>query len=96
MPSKEIIELQNAIRATRGCESRWEASFRVEETFEGKTPWSSIVEVFSSVVHPKAKYAYAWTCRDGNQNSTTVVLKIPPGDSPQSAVKVAIANKGRK
>jgi hypothetical protein len=39
--------------------------------------------------YPKAKYAYAWTYLDGNQNKTTVVLKIPPVDSPQTAVKVA-------
>ena len=84
---EEIIELQNAIRATQGCESWWEASVRVEEKFEGKTSWSGIVEVFALVDHPKAKYAYAWTYRDGNQSRTTVVLKIPPVDSPQSAVK---------
>ena len=93
MASREIIELQNAIRATHGCESRWEASVRVEGTFEGETAWSGIVEIFSLVGHPKAKYAYAWTSRDGNQNRTTVVLKIPPVDSPYSAVKIAIASK---
>jgi hypothetical protein len=59
MRSKDIIELQNAIRATHGCESRWEASVRVEEKLEGKTVWSGIVEVFALVDHPKAKYAYA-------------------------------------
>jgi hypothetical protein len=96
MPSKEIIELQNAIRAPHGYESRWEASVKVEETFEGKTAWSGIVEAFSLVGHPEAKYAYAWNYRDGNQNRTTVILKIPPVDSPQSAVRVAIASKGRK
>lgn len=92
----DIIDLQNAIRSTHGCESRWEASVRVEETFETKTAWSGIVEVFALVDHPKAKYAYAWTCRDGNQNKTSVVLKIPPVDSPQSAVQIAIASKGRQ
>ena len=96
MLSREIIELQNAIRATHGCESRWEASVRVEEMFEGKTAWSGIVEVFSLVGHPTAKYAYAWPHRDGNQNKTTVVLKIPPVDSPYSAVRVAIAQKERQ
>jgi hypothetical protein len=34
------------------------------------------------------------SCGDGNQNRTTVVLKIPPVDLPQTAVKVAIASKG--
>ena len=96
MPSKEIIELQNAIRATHGCESWWEASVKAEEKFEGKTVWSGIVEVFALVGHPQAKRAYAWTYRDGDQNRTTVVLKIPPVDSPQSAVKVAIASKRRQ
>jgi hypothetical protein len=96
MPSNEITELQNAIRATHGCESRWEGSVSVEEKFEGKTAWNGIVEVFALVDHPKAKYAYAWTHCDGNQNKTTVVLKILPVDSPPTAVKVAIASKARK
>ena len=96
MQSKDIIELQDAIRATHGCESRWEGSVKVEEKFERKTAWIGIVEVFALVDHPKAKYAYAWTYRDGNQNRTTVVLKIPPVDSPQTAVKIAIASKGRQ
>lgn len=90
-----MTELPEAIRATHGCESRWEASVKVEEKFEGKTAWSGIVEVFRLIGHPKANYAYAWTYRDGNQNKTTVVLKIPPVDSPQTAVKVAIASKAR-
>jgi hypothetical protein len=88
MPSKDIIELQNAIRSTHGCESRWEASVRVEDKLEGKTAWNGTVEGFSLIGHPKAKHAYAWTYRDGNQNRTTMVLKIPPVDSPQTAVKL--------
>jgi len=96
MRSKDIIELQNAIRAIHECESRWEASVRVEEKFEGNTAWNGIVEVFALISNPKAKYAYAWTYRDRNQNKTTAVLKIPPVDSPQSAVKVAIASKVRQ
>lgn len=51
---------------------------------------------FALVGYPKAKYAYAWTYREGNQNKTVVVLKIPPVDSPQTAVKVAIAAKARE
>jgi hypothetical protein len=68
-------------------------SVRVEEKFQGQLAWSGIVEVFDLIGHPKAKHAYAWTYLDGDQNKTTVVLKIPPVDSPQSAVKVAIASK---
>jgi hypothetical protein len=39
---------------------------------------------------------YAGTYRDGDKNKTIAVLEIPPVDSPESAVKVAIAAKGRK
>ena len=78
-----------------GCESRWEGSVRVEEKFEGKMVWDGIVEVFRLIGHQKANYAYAWTYRDDNQNKTAVVLKIPPVDSPQTAVKVVIAGKAQ-
>jgi len=93
---KDIQLLQKAIKETHGCEPRWEASVRVEEEFEGKTAWSGIVEVFALIGHPKAKYAYAWTYCNDDQNKTTVVLKIPPVDSPRTAIKVAIASKARK
>src|SRR5207247_1724373 len=52
------------------------------------------VEVFYRDGNPKAKCAYAWTYRDGDQNKTIPVLGIPPVDSPQSSVKVAIASRG--
>jgi hypothetical protein len=95
MPFKEISELKDAIRATHGCESQWQGSVKVEEKFQGQLAWSGIIEVFSLIGHPRAKHAYAWTYREGDQNKTTVVLKIPPVDSAQSAVKVAIASKAR-
>ena len=66
----------------------------VVEQFEGKIAWQGTVEVFDLVGHPKARRAYAWTYRDGDQNKTIPVLGIPPVDSPQSAVKVAITSRG--
>jgi hypothetical protein len=36
------------------------------------------------------------TSVDGDQNKTIAVLEIPPVDSPQSAVEVAVASKGRQ
>ena len=92
---KEITELKDAIRATHGCESLHVESIPVKEVFEGQTAWEGTVEVFDLVGHPKAKRAYAWRHRDGDQNKTFAVLEIPPVDSPESAVKVAIASKAR-
>jgi hypothetical protein len=66
------------------------------EQFEGQTAWQGTVEVFDLIGHPKAKRAYAWTYRDGDNHKTIAVLEIPPVDSPQSAVKVAIASETKK
>ena len=54
------------------------------------------VEVFDLIGPPKAKRAYAWTYRDGDQNKTVAVLGIPPVDSPQTAVRLSIAAEARK
>jgi len=96
MPPKEITQLKDAIRATHGCESLHVESVPVKEVFEGQTAWEGTVEVFDLVGHLQAKRAYAWTYPDGDQNKTFAVLGIPPVDSPQSAVKVAIAAKGHQ
>jgi hypothetical protein len=69
----------------------------VHEVFQGQTAWQGTVEVFNLTGHSKAKRAYAWQYQDDpNEIKTIVVLEIPPVDSPQSAVKVAIASKARK
>jgi hypothetical protein len=96
MPHKKITKLKDAIRATYGCESLHVESVPVKGIFEGKTAWQGTVEVFDLIGHPKAKRAYAWTYRDGDQDKTFAVLEIPPVDSPQSAVKVAIASKAQQ
>jgi hypothetical protein len=95
MPPGEITELKDAIRATHGCESLHVESIPVKEVFEDQTTWEGTVEVFDLVGHLQAKRAYAWSYRDGNQNKTLAVLEIPPVDSPENAVKVAIASKRR-
>ncbi len=92
---KEITELKDAIRAMHGCESLHVESVAVKEVFEGQTVRESKVEVFDLVGHRQAKRASAWSYRDGNQNKTFAVLEIPPVDSPESVVKVAIASKAR-
>jgi hypothetical protein len=91
-----IEKLQNAIRETHGCESRHVGSEQVHESFEGRIAWQGTVEVFDLIGHPTAKRAYAWMYQDHDQDKTVTVLHLPPVDSPQSAVKVAIASKARQ
>jgi len=96
MKAEDVQEIQGVILAIYGVDSQRIESVPVTEEFEGQTAWQGTVEVFDLIGHSKAKRAYAWTYRDGDQDKTVTVLGIPPVDSPQNAVKMAIASKGRK
>jgi hypothetical protein len=91
----DVKRLQEAIKETRRCDSKHVESVPVVEQFEGQTAWEGTVEVFDLIGHPQAKRAYAWSYRDGDKIKSVTILEIPPVDSPQSAVKVAIAAKAR-
>ena len=95
MPPKNLKSLQSAIKAMHGCDSKYVESVPVHEVFRGETAWKGIVEVFDLLGHEKAKRCYAWQYEDGTETKTVAVLEIPPVDSPESAVKVAIAAKAR-
>ena len=102
MASKEYIErLQLAVEHLHKCSAIHHSTVPVEEVFQGRTIWKGRVEVFDLTGHPKAKRAYAWSHLDGEDDSDerfVAVLEIPPVDSPESAVKVAVAAevKGKK
>src|ERR1039458_503813 len=75
------------------CGATWRESVPVREVFRGKTLWRGDVEVFDLTGHAKAKRAYGWSHPDGDDNKTerfVAVLEIPPVESPQTAVKMAI------
>jgi hypothetical protein len=93
--NKTYIErLQGVIQHLHGCKSAWVDSVPVHEVFRGETAWQGVVKVFTLSGHPKAKKAYAWSHADGKDDQDerfVTVLELPPVDSPQTAVKVAIA-----
>jgi hypothetical protein len=94
--SRYLRGLQEAILAVHGVNSRHTGSTPVKEIFQGRTAWEGEVEAFDLVDHPKAKRAYAWAYDDNGTLRTTAVLVLPPVDSPESAVKVAIASSCRE
>src|ERR1700694_3205214 len=96
MKIEEIQDVQGVILALHRCESNHVSSVPVHEVFQGKTAWKGTVEVFDLIGHEKAKRAYAWQYEEGGKTNTIAVLEIPPVDSPQTAVKVAIAAKAKK
>src|SRR5438067_1254916 len=97
MPPKKLQPPQGIISAIDGYPCVHVASEPVHEVFQGQTAWQGTVEVFDIIGHPRAKRVYAWQYEDDDgQTKTVTVLEIPPVDSPQSAVKVAIAAKGKR
>ena len=99
MANKDYIErLQQVIFHLHKSGSEHVESVPVEEVFNGQMIWKGVVEVFTLANHPKAKRCFAWSHKDGKNNSDekfVAVLEIPPVTSPETAVKVAIVAEVR-
>lgn len=86
-----ISELQDTIRKLHGVESRHIESVPVKETFQGKTVWDGVVEVFELIGHPKASKAYAWMHdANGQKKRHVTVLHMDSVTSPLLAVRATI------
>ena len=85
--------LQDAIRHLEGCASSWVESAPVTEMFgRDIVVWDGVVEVFDLIDHPSARRAYGWSYEtDEGKRRFMVVLHKPPVDSPETAVRAAIA-----
>jgi len=87
----EIERLQKAIRDLHGCNSKHVRSVPVHESFEGKTIWQGVVEVFELENHSQAKIAYAWSYKgDDGKLHYVAVLGVSPINSPNDAVKAYV------
>ena len=92
MDQAGIPALQEAIRLQHGLKSTWLHSVPVVETHGGQTVWDGEVQVFAVTGHPTATRAYAWS-HEGTTSGRRrfqVVIGLPPVDSAQAAVRVAI------
>ena len=63
---------------------------------KGETAWHGNVQIFDLIGHEKAQRAYAWQFTEQDETKSVAVLEIPPVDSPESAVKEAVAAKARQ
>ena len=93
-----IEELQDVIKRLHGVKSSHVESVPIKETFQGKTVWEGVVEVFELIGHPKAPRVYAWahdTDNPEHPRKHVTVLHIPPVVSPILAVRAAIIQEHR-
>jgi hypothetical protein len=93
--SERIAKLREAIETMHHCKAQHVRSDPMIDLFRGGVAWDGVVETFDIEGHPKAKRCYAWSFLENGEPQYTTVLEIPPVNSPESAVKVAIAAKGR-
>ena len=93
-----IQELRDIIHRLHGAKATHIESVPVKETFEGRTVWEGIVEVFELHGHPKAPKVYAWAHDTDNPQKPkrhVTVLHIHPVTSPILAVRAAIVQEFR-
>lgn len=99
MANKDYIErIQQVIFHLHKADSTWVESVPVREVFQGRVIWQGNVEVFTLRNHPKAKRCYGWSHpenADGGGERFVAVLEIPPVESAETAVKIAIAAEVR-
>ncbi len=92
--SPQIAQLKDAIEEGSRCTARHIDSTPVVELFKGEVAWDGVVETFELTGHPEAKYCYAWFSMKKGEPQANIVLEGPHGvDSPEKAVKLAIAAK---
>jgi predicted transcriptional regulator len=93
-----IEELRDVIRRLHSVEAAHAASVPVKETFQGRTVWDGVVEVFELAGHPSATKLYAWShVADDPENPKryVTVLHSHPITSPLLAVRAAIVEEFR-
>ena len=96
--SQRIDNLKLLIERQEKCGAKHIESVLVRERFENRIIWEGVVEVFQLEGHPTAKRAYAWALpnSDREQENYKVVLGLPPVNSAQNAVKVAVVDELKK
>lgn len=73
-----------------GCKSSYCRTVLVEETLAGHPDWDRLVKVFDVFGHLTAECCFAWTYHEKGAIKRVAVLKLPPVDSPERAVRMFV------
>ena len=92
-----LNELRQAVERLHSCAALHAGSAPVHEEFQGQIVWSGQVEIFDVIGHSKAERCYAWEHEtDCGGTKYQAILALPPVDSPEAAVRVAIVAEHRR
>ena len=93
-----LEELRDVIRRLHGADAEHVESVPVKGTFQGKTVWEGIVEVFNLAGHATASKVYAWSHETDDPEKPrrhVTVLHGHPITSARDAVRAAIVQEFR-
>jgi hypothetical protein len=95
MVAIEIGELRKAVQRLHGGAVRLVQSVRISESFDGKSLWEGVVQIFELKGHPTASLAYAWSSpvEGSTERQYFAVLNVPPITSPAEAVLATVMRK---
>src|SRR5580704_9978925 len=94
--SERTENMRKAVEKHAGCRAEHRESGPVTESYLDQIMTVGVVEVFDLDGHPTAKRAYGWQFWEGKNAQYTVVLGIPPIDSPSAAVRASIAAEAQQ
>jgi hypothetical protein len=98
MNSDNLNELRRAVERLHNCKASHIDDITVIEKFGEKTIWSGVVSVFALSGHFKATKCYAWSSpiEGSTKRRYYAVLRIPPIDSLEKAVRAAIVHDHKR
>ncbi len=92
MEKANSSDLWAAVEGLHEGQATFDHDVAVIEQFDGATVWEGVVSVFNLEGHPDTDTCYTWSepvkCSD--KRRFFAVLKVPPVDSPEAAVRASI------
>jgi hypothetical protein len=87
-----LNNLKKAVEQLHKCRASHIEDVIVLEKFGADTVWEGIVSVFEIKGHNKVDKCYAWSSpiEGSTKRRFYAVLKIPPVDSPEKAIRASI------
>src|SRR5690349_19509147 len=86
-----IAQLRNTVEIMHRCTARHLKSTPISELFGGEIPRDGVVETCEITGSTQAKRCYAWSFIENEERRYVAVLEIPPIDSAETAVKMAMS-----
>ena len=85
-------ELKKAVENLHHCLAKLRHKAEVIEKFENHTVWEGTVHIFDIEGHPDTDTCYAWSSpiEGSDKRRFYAVLKVPPIDTPEAAVRASI------